>query len=112
MAQHGLYGRAVGTDKVEVQVLRMGKYDTLPDSAHLDKFIPPSFEVPSTIRVVNRVVYAVTVEYVEEDVMVQFVDSCMRYSVVPCSIFFSWKCWCPSLEEIGERKQTSDLQMK
>ena len=112
MAQHGLYGRAVGADEVEVQVLRMGEYDTPPDSAHLDKFIPPSFEVPSAVRVVNRVVYAVTVEYVEEDVMVQFVDSRARCSVEPCSIFFSWKCWCPSLEEIGERKQTSDSQTK
>jgi hypothetical protein len=28
MAQHGLYGRAVSADEVEVQVSRMGEYDT------------------------------------------------------------------------------------
>ena len=49
-----------------------------PDSAHLDEFIPPSFEVPSAVRVVSRVVYAVPVEYVGEDVIIQFVDSRAR----------------------------------
>jgi hypothetical protein len=64
MAQRGLYGRAVSADEVEVQVGRMGEYDIPPDSTHLDEFIPPSFEVPSAVRVVSRVVYAIPVEYV------------------------------------------------
>jgi hypothetical protein len=88
MAQHGLYGRAVSADEVEVQVCRMGEYDTPPDSADLDESIPPSFEVPSAVRVVSRVVYAIPVEYVEEDVVIQFVDSHARWFIAPCSIFF------------------------
>lgn len=67
---------------------RMGEYDTPPDSAHLDEFIPPSFEIPSAVRVVSRVVYAIPVEYVEEDVIIQFVDSRARCFIAPCSIFF------------------------
>ena len=110
MAQHGLYGRAVGADEVEVQVRWMGEYDTPPDSAHLDEFIPPSIEVPSAVRVFSRIVYTIPVKYVEEDMIIQFVDSRARYFIAPCSIFFSWKCQCPSLEEMGERKQTSDSQ--
>ena len=88
MAQHGLYGRAVSADEVEVQVRGMGEYDTPPDSADLDKFIPPSFEVPSAVRVVSRVVYTIPVEYVKEDVIIQFVDSRAQWFIAPCSIFF------------------------
>jgi hypothetical protein len=99
MAQHGLYGRAVGTDEVKIQVGRMGEYDIPPDSAHLGEFIPPSFEIPSIVRVVCRVVYTVQVEYIKEDVMVQFIDSRTQGCVAPGSIFFSLKVLDPSLEE-------------
>jgi len=55
MAQHGLYGRAVGADEVKVQVGRMVEYDDIPlDSAHLGEVIPPSLEIPSVVRVVCR----------------------------------------------------------
>ena len=106
MVQHGLYGRAVGADEVKVQVGWMGEDDIPPDSAHLGGFIPPSFEIPSVVRVVCRVVYAVPVEDVQEDVIVEFIDSRARYCM-PCSIFFSWKCWYPmSIAGINRRKET------
>jgi hypothetical protein len=36
VAQHGFYGRAVGADEVEVQVVRAGEYDEPPEPTYMD----------------------------------------------------------------------------